>query len=62
MDGNLVRQLGVGYQPAGYYHAQSRAAYWDGRNNIGEQVVSGVYFYQLRVGDYAGTRKMVILK
>ena len=62
MDGNLVRQLDVGYQPAGYYHAQSRAAYWDGRNNIGEQVVSGIYFYQLLAGDYTATKKMVILK
>ncbi len=58
----LVRQLEVGYQQAGYYTDRVRAAYWDGRNHLGESVGSGIYFYQLRAGDYATMRKMVILK
>ena len=62
VDGNLVRRLEMGYQSAGYYHSQSRSGYWNGKNNNGEQVVSGVYFYQLLAGDYTDTRKMVILK
>ena len=62
VDGNLVRSLEMGYQSAGYYHSQSRSGYWNGKNNNGEQVVSGVYFYQLLSGDYTETRKMVILK
>ena len=62
VDGNLVRRLDIGYQSAGYYHSQSHSGYWNGKNNIGEQVVSGVYFYQLLAGDYTDTRKMVILK
>ena len=62
VDGNLVRRLEMGYQSAGYYHSQSRSGYWDGKNNQGEQVVSGIYFYQLLAGDYTDTRKMVILK
>ena len=40
----------------------SRAAYWDGRNGLGEPVASGVYFYQLQTGDISPIRKMVILK
>ena len=60
--GALVRQLDIGYQQAGYYTNRTRAAYWDGRNHLGESVGSGVYFYQLRAGDYSTLRKMVILK
>ena len=60
--GTLVRQLDLGYQPAGYYTDRAKAAYWDGRNHNGEPVASGVYFYQLRAGDYAALRRMVILK
>ena len=60
--GVLVRQLDLGHQQAGYYMNRTRAAYWDGRNHLGEAVGSGVYFYQLRAGDYSTIRKMVILK
>ena len=60
--GVMVRQLDLGYQQAGYYTDKTRAAYWDGRNHLGEAVGSGIYFYQLRAGDYSATRKMVILK
>ena len=60
--GVLVRHLELGHQPAGYYVAKSRAAYWDGRNRVGERVSSGVYFYELRAGGISQLRKMVILK
>ena len=40
----------------------SRAAYWDGRNALGEPVASGVYFYTLKAGDFTATRKMLIKK
>ncbi len=60
--GQVVRQFGLGYQAAGKYQSRSRAVYWDGHNEFGEQVASGVYFYHLSVGDYSATRKMVILK
>ena len=60
--GRLVRSFDVGYQRAGVYQNRSRAAYWDGRNESGEPVGSGVYFYQLDTGDYSKTRKMLILK
>ena len=60
--GVIVRTLGLGHQTAGYYTNRSRAAYWDGRNGLGENVASGVYFYQLQADDVSHTRKMVILK
>ncbi len=34
----------------------------DGRNQVGEQAASGVYFYHLSARDYSAKRKMVILK
>ncbi|MCY4569393.1 MAG: leucine-rich repeat domain-containing protein [Candidatus Poribacteria bacterium] len=60
--GIVVRQLLLGHQPAGVYQSRSRAAYWDGRNTLGERVASGVYFYTLTAGDYTATRKLLIKK
>ena len=62
MKGIVVRTLPLGHQSAGYYTGRSRAAYWDGRNGLGERVASGVYFYQLKTGEISPMRKMVILK
>ena len=61
-DGTLIRTLPLGYQPAGIYRSRDRAAYWDGTNEIGESVASGVYFYTLSAGDFKATRKMLIRK
>ena len=61
-NGVMVRRLDLGDQQAGYYTDKTHAAYWDGRNNLGEAVGSGVYFYQLQAGDFSATRKLVILK
>ena len=60
--GVMVRQLDLGHQPTGYYTDKTQAAYWDGRNSLGETVGSGVYFYHLSAGEYSATRKLVILK
>ena len=60
--GSVVRQLNLGHQREGYYTNRSRAAYWDGRNDIGERVASGIYFYQLQADQLSFLGKMVILK
>ena len=60
--GQVIRELSLGYQQAGSYTTQGAAAYWDGRNSTGQRVGSGVYFYQMRAGDFTATRKMVIMK
>ena len=62
MNGGMVRRLEVGHQTAGIYQSRSRALYWDGRNQRGESVASGLYFYTLRAGDFTATRKMLIRK
>ena len=62
MNGQLVRRLAVGHQAAGMYQSRSRAAYWDGRNQLGESVASGLYFYTLTAGEFTATQRMVILK
>ena len=62
MQGVIVRQLMLGHQPAGVYESRGRAAYWDGKNQIGEQVASGVYFYTLTAGEFNATRKLLIAK
>jgi len=62
IDGQVVRHLDVGCQPAGVYQTRSRAAYWDGRNAVGEPVASGIYFYTLTTGDFTATRKLLIRK
>ncbi len=62
VNGMLVRTLVLGQLPAGIYQSRSRAAYWDGRNNVGEPVASGLYFYTLTAGEFISTRKMLILK
>ncbi|MCY3552590.1 MAG: T9SS type A sorting domain-containing protein [Candidatus Poribacteria bacterium] len=62
VEGALVRILSLGHHPAGLYHNRSRAAYWDGRNMMGEPVASGLYFYTLTAGEFTATRKLLIRK
>ena len=60
--GSLVRTINVGHKPVGYYLTRGRAIYWDGQNEKGESVSSGVYFYTLNTDTYTQTRRMVIVK
>ena len=68
MNGKMVRHLALGHQAAGMYRSRSRAVYWNGRNQLGEFVTSGLYFYTLtvrsetRAGEFTATRRMLILK
>ncbi len=62
MRGVVVRESKLGQKAAGVYQSRSRAIHWDGRNEIGEKVASGLYFYTLTAGDFTATRKMLIRK
>ncbi len=55
--GQLVRTLVDGEQAPGYYSVR-----WDGRDNLGKDVSSGIYFYRLKAGEFVKTRKMVVLR
>jgi len=60
--GQVVKSLHIERQQAGSYIRKDKACYWDGRNESGEEVGSGVYFYSIQAGSLAATRKMVILR
>ena len=60
--GQRIRTFSLGIQATGFYQSRSRAAYWDGRNNLGERVSSGVYFYQLSTPSEHQIKRMVIVK
>lgn len=62
VSGKMVRELRLGYKPAGIYTSQDRSAYWDGKNDFGELVSSGVYFYTMQAGKYVSTKKMIVAK
>ncbi len=62
VNGTKVRTLALGLMPAGIYHSRSRAAYWNGKNDAGESVASGIYFWTLTAGEFTSTRRMLIRK
>ena len=62
IDGTVMRTLDLGHKPPGVYQDKTLAAYWDGKNEVGESVASGMYFYTLKVGNFKSTRKMLIRK
>ncbi|MAF12081.1 hypothetical protein CMK11_16680 [Candidatus Poribacteria bacterium] len=62
LDGTVVRTLELGRRAIGEYRARDEAAYWDGRNESGEHVASGVYVYELLAGEQRAVRRMVISK
>jgi len=61
-NGQLARILNLGQKQAGFYLDKERAAYWDGKNESGELVPSGIYFYSIKSGDFNAVRKLVVLK
>jgi hypothetical protein len=62
VDGAPIRVLDLGFVAGGDHRPRSAAAYWDGRNDLGERVASGVYFYELEAGDYREMRRLVVVK
>jgi hypothetical protein len=62
LKGKLIKQLKLGWLPAGNYLNRNTAAYWNGLNNNAEPISSGVYFYKIEAGNFVATRNMVIAR
>lgn len=62
ISGKLVREIRLGYRSPGYYVSRSDAAYWDGMNEAGEKVSSGIYFYSIEAGGFTDIKKLLISK
>ena len=62
ISGRLIKTLDLGHKPSGFYASREKAAYWDGRNEAGEPVASGVYFYTIQAGDFTATKKMIVAR
>lgn len=61
-NGKLVRSLILGRKQAGIYMDKGKSAFWNGRNSAGEEVSSGIYFYNIAAGEFSATRKMIVKK
>lgn len=59
-NGRSIRTLELGFKPAGRYLGTDKAAYWNGENDRGERVASGLYFYKLRTDNFFSMKKMVL--
>jgi hypothetical protein len=59
--GQLIRTILVGRKSAGTYIGKSKAVHWDGKNDGGERIASGVYFYQLKAGRFSDTKKLAVM-
>ena len=62
VDGNRIRALQADAQSCGEYTTRGSAVYWDGKNDKGEPVANGTYYYHFQAGDYRASRKMVIMR
>jgi flagellar hook assembly protein FlgD len=55
--GEVVKTLEDKSQGVGAYSVQ-----WDGKNDLGEKLASGIYFYELKAGEITSSKKKVLLK
>lgn len=62
LSGELIREIPIGKRPAGLYLTKDKARFWDGQNNSGEPVASGIYFYTLKADSFTAVRKMLLVK
>jgi hypothetical protein len=60
--GKEIRTVHLGQMSAGYYDSKGKAAFWDGRDSYGQEVSSGIYFYNITAGSFSATRKLTIIK
>ena len=57
-----MRTLNLGRKQAGFYLTKEQAGHWQGRNQNGEQVASGMYFYTIQAGQFTAIKRMAVVK
>jgi len=60
--GDLIKTLPLGFKESGHYFSKEEAVYWNGCNQAGEKVASGIYFYQIKAADYRSVKRMFLVK
>lgn len=62
INGQIVKTMDLGFKDAGFYQSKDLAVHWDGTTNSGDHISSGIYFYNLRAGDFTATKKLIMAK
>lgn len=62
ISGQLMRKLDLGYREAGFYTGRDKAAHWNGTNDSGEKLASGLYFCVMQAGEFIATHRMLLIK
>ena len=58
--GQKVKTIEAGPKKAGFYTTKDMAIYWDMKNDSGQNVAKGLYFYQLKAGKFTATKSLVV--
>lgn len=62
LKGQLIRDINLGHQQAGFYISRKRAAHWNGRTETGQPASSGLYFYTIKAGNLTATQRMLLVQ
>jgi hypothetical protein len=62
LNGNLVKTIDLGHKKSGVYLTRDTSAHWDGKNESGDSVSSGIYFYSFKAGNYYVVRKIMVVR
>ena len=62
LTGEIVRTLDLSHKEVGFYTDKMKAAYWNGMDDTGQRVSSGVYFYTIQADGFTATKKMLLRK
>ena len=67
LQGRLLPVFDLGIKPTGSYVSKDQSVYWNGKNEAGERVASGVYFYRLQAENpearsFSAMRRLVVVK
>ncbi|MEW6006689.1 MAG: T9SS type A sorting domain-containing protein, partial [bacterium] len=58
--GQKVRTMNLGQKPKGSYTQKNRAIFFDLKNNNGQNLSKGLYYYKIKAGDFSAIKSMVV--